>query len=176
MHSLNALFQRKEFDVADMDAICTQLAPDKLINPHRSLFGTGNYDANVLMAALDRKGVDVQWFDSRKAAELSLEPSFLSPKKQSAEFLGFVVNNGQKRMMVFNRRHWLTIKRIDGVWFNLDSKMKCPQRLEEEELLSWLVSACQNDAELMICRKRKVQKRDSQKRNSRNSRKRRVQK
>jgi len=154
-HALNALFGREEFTTADMDTICNQLAPDKLINPHKSIFRTGNYDANVLMMALHKKDVDVQWFDSRKAqSDLSLNDDFLCPKEKYAEFLGFIVNNQQKKMFVFNRRHWLTIKRIEGVWYNLDSKNEDAEPWKEEELLKWLKSACKNDAQLMICRKR----------------------
>jgi len=154
MHALNALFQYKKFTTNHMDAICNTLAPDKMINPHKSILQTGNYDANVLMMALNQEDVDVQWFDSRKAeSDLSLNDDFLCPKEKYEEFLGFIVNIQQKKMFVFNRRHWLTIKRIKGVWYNLDSKNKAPKKLEEEELLKWLKSECKNDAQLMICRK-----------------------
>lgn len=45
-----------------------RLAPDAsfLRNPHRSVFGTGNYDVNVIMAALDEKDCVAVWFDKRK--------------------------------------------------------------------------------------------------------------
>ena len=156
LHSLNALFQRKKFSNGDMDVICNQLAPDKIINPHKSILQTGNYDANVLMMALHKEGVDVQWFDSRKAAtELTLDEAFLCPKGKYSEFMGFIVNNPKKVMMVFNRRHWLTIKRVKGVWFNFDSKNAAPVRYEKKEMLNWLVAACKNDAQIMICRKLK---------------------
>merc|ERR1711879_680205 len=133
---------------------CLIHALDKLFNPHKSMFRTGNYDANVLMKALNQEDVDVQWFDSRKAeSDLSLNDDFLCPKEKYAEFLGFIVNNQQKKMFVFNRRHWLTIKRIKGVWYDFYSKNNAPKKLEEEELLKWLKSECKNDAQLMICRK-----------------------
>merc|ERR1719295_574824 len=153
MHALNALFQCKKFTNDDMDNICNLLAPDKMINPHKSILQTGNYDANVLMMALKLEDVDVQWFDSRKAeTHLKLNDEFLCPKDKYSEFLGFIVNNPHKRMIVFNRRHWLTIKRIDGVWYDLDSKNFAPKRYEEKQLLDWLVAACLNDAQIMICR------------------------
>jgi len=166
MHALNALFQREKFTTNHMDAICNTLAPDKLINPHKSIFRTGNYDANVLMMALHQEDVDVQWFDSRKAqSDLSLNEDFLCPKEKYAEFLGFIVNIQQKKMFVFNRRHWLTIKRIEGVWYNLDSKNEDAEPWKEEELLKWLKSACKNDAQLMICRKKRVQEMENLKEN-----------
>jgi len=45
--------------------ICS-LSPDSFINPHRSLLGFGNYDVNVLMAAVQMKECETIWFDKRK--------------------------------------------------------------------------------------------------------------
>ena len=165
LHALNALYQEQKFTSKDMDQICKSLAPNKMVNPHKSIFKTGNYDANVLMYALQNEGVEVQWFDSRKANdELNLnDESFLCRgNKKEYEFLGFILNNPFKKMLVFNRRHWLTIKRIDNVWFNLDSKQKKPTKYtsteEIQELQDWLItSLLYNDAQLMICREERVQ-------------------
>ena len=46
--------QEKAFSKPDLDEICLQLAPDSNSwwNPHRSPIGLGNYDINVIMAAL----------------------------------------------------------------------------------------------------------------------------
>eukprot|EP01084_Bolivina_argentea_P095234 171226_1 len=52
LHALNSLLQREEFTHKSLDNICKMLAPNKIINPHKALLGTGNYDANVLMMAL----------------------------------------------------------------------------------------------------------------------------
>eukprot|EP01083_Nonionella_stella_P222086 792824_1 len=138
LHSLNALFQEKKFTETDMDDICKLLAPNKLINPHKSIFQTGNYDANVLMMALDKQGVDVQWFDSRKAEGLRLEDTFLCPKDKYKEFKGFILNNPHKRMIVFNRRHWLTIKRIGNIWYNLDSRNNKPVKYQGKKQIKKL--------------------------------------
>lgn len=43
-----------------------RLSPDHFINPHRSLLGLGNYDVNVLMAAVQTKSCETIWFDKRK--------------------------------------------------------------------------------------------------------------
>eukprot|EP01083_Nonionella_stella_P025580 70428_1 len=161
LHSLNALYQEPKFSVKTLDNICQRLAPDKLINPHKSIFQTGNYDANVLMMALEEQGLDVQWFDSRKApSDLQLIDSFLCPKDKYCEFKGFILNLPQKKMIIFNRRHWLTIKRIDNVWYNFDSRKEQPEEYktdkEIQQLNNWLVDACvNNDAQLMICRVKK---------------------
>eukprot|EP01084_Bolivina_argentea_P078452 142353_1 len=98
MHSLNCLLQEQKFTMQSMNEICKQLAPDKLINPHKSVLNTGNYDANVLMMALNKMSIDVQWFDARKANELDLNDEiflkFLQPDNQ--RLVGFILNNPLK--------------------------------------------------------------------------------
>lgn len=42
------------------------MAPDSRLNPHRSLLGTGNYDVNVIMAALQGLGLATVWWDRRR--------------------------------------------------------------------------------------------------------------
>lgn len=37
-----------------------------IMNPHRSMLGIGNYDVNVIMAALQTKDLEAIWFDQRK--------------------------------------------------------------------------------------------------------------
>ena len=118
------------------------------------------------MMALEKEGIDVQWFDSRKASkELKLNKSFLCPKDKYSKFLGFILNNTHKRMVVFNRRHWLTIKPINNIWYNLDSRQKEPTKYQTpsqiKELQNWMINALQNDdAQLMICRIKKKKKND----------------
>ena len=36
------------------------------MNPHKSSIGLGNYDVNVITAALNSKDHDIVWFDKRK--------------------------------------------------------------------------------------------------------------
>lgn len=50
----------------ELDKICEQLSPDHWFNPHKSWLGTGNYDINVVIAALETKGCAIVWFDKRK--------------------------------------------------------------------------------------------------------------
>lgn len=51
---------------SDSDHPPTRLAPDCRLNPHRSLLGTGNYDVNVIMAALQGLGLAAVWWDRRR--------------------------------------------------------------------------------------------------------------
>lgn len=67
LHALNNLFQEYEaFSKTELDEICHSLSPNVWINPHKSLLGLGNYDINVIMAGLQRKGCEAMWFDKRK--------------------------------------------------------------------------------------------------------------
>lgn len=67
LHALNNLFQtRGFFTKVELDTICHSLSPDVWINPHKSVFGLGNYDINVIMKALQDKGYEAIWFDKRK--------------------------------------------------------------------------------------------------------------
>ncbi|MGH0161295.1 UNVERIFIED_CONTAM: hypothetical protein FKN15_040394 [Acipenser sinensis] len=42
------------------------LSPESRMNPHRSFLGTGNYDVNVIMAALQSRGLAAVWWDKRR--------------------------------------------------------------------------------------------------------------
>jgi len=66
LHVLNNLLQEKAFNKSDLDEICLQLNDSQWWNPHRSPLGLGNYDVNVMMAALQLKEYQAVWFDKRK--------------------------------------------------------------------------------------------------------------
>ena len=66
LHALNNLFQEKRYHKHELDEICYNLSPDVWINPHKSALGLGNYDINVLMAALQKKDYAAIWFDKRR--------------------------------------------------------------------------------------------------------------
>ena len=66
LHTLNNLFQdQKAFSRQELDSICYQLNPEAFINPHKNALGLGNYDVNVMMAALQLKDYEAVWFDRR---------------------------------------------------------------------------------------------------------------
>uniref|UniRef100_A0A8C6W7R4 ubiquitinyl hydrolase 1 n=1 Tax=Nannospalax galili TaxID=1026970 RepID=A0A8C6W7R4_NANGA len=66
VHALNNVLQQQLFSQEAADEICKRLAPDSRLNPHRSLLGTGNYDVNVIMAALQGLGLAAVWWDRRR--------------------------------------------------------------------------------------------------------------
>uniref|UniRef100_A0A914UUS8 ubiquitinyl hydrolase 1 n=1 Tax=Plectus sambesii TaxID=2011161 RepID=A0A914UUS8_9BILA len=137
LHVLNNLFQAHVFDKAGLDEICKNLSPDsyRFWNPHRSCLGLGNYDVNVLFAALQVKDCAAVWFDKRKS------PTCLDLNN----VIGFVLNIpsepkvGPLKIPFVKRRHWLAIREIAGGYFNLDSKLSQPELIGDAcDLLTYL--------------------------------------
>ena len=130
LHALNNLFQKMVFTKSDLNSACNSLAPDSpWLNPHRSWIGLGNYDVNVLSAALSTQDVVAKWWDRRIGIDAL----------QLAAVVGFILNvPSQPKLGPFTipipkRGHWITVREIDGTWYNLDSKLKVPQLLGDEE-------------------------------------------
>ncbi|CAH2086862.1 unnamed protein product [Euphydryas editha] len=135
LHALNNLFQtRNTFSKSELDTICSRLSPNVWINPHRSMLGLGNYDINVIMAALQKKGCEAVWFDKRKdpgCLDLSNICGFILNVPSDYK-LGFV-------MLPLRRRHWITIRQIQGNFYNLDSKLDSPQLIgRSSDLIAYL--------------------------------------
>ncbi|XP_047353189.1 josephin-1 isoform X2 [Vespa velutina] len=109
LHALNNLFQERGFRL-------------------------GNYDINVIMAALQRRGREAVWFDKRK------DPKCLCLDKIE----GFILNVPTEYKLGFvllplKRRHWIALKKIHGAFYNLDSKLDTPQLIgKDNELLIYL--------------------------------------
>ncbi|KAK7066368.1 Josephin-1 [Halocaridina rubra] len=148
LHSLNNLFQDgSAFAKSELDEICYALSPDNWFNPHKSLLGTGNYDINVIMAALTTKGCGVVWFDKRK------DPLVIALDK----VVGFILNvPSEYRLgpvqLPLRRKHWIAIRNIRGVYYNLDSKLEAPEIIgKEQELINYLREELKNkDKELFL--------------------------
>lgn len=134
LHALNNLFQERGFSKQDLDQICYSLSPDVWINPHKSFLGFGNYDINVIMAALQKRGREAVWFDKRR-----------DPKCLCLDNIeGFILNVPTEYKFGFvlfplKRRHWIALKKIHGAFYNLDSKLDSPQLIgQENDLLVYL--------------------------------------
>ncbi|XP_043846791.1 josephin-2 [Dromiciops gliroides] len=136
VHALNNVLQQRLFSQEAADEICKRLAPDSRLNPHRSLLGTGNYDVNVIMAALQGLGLAAVWWDRRRPlAQLAL------PK-----VLGFILNLPSPvslglLTLPLQRRHWVALRQVAGVYYNLDSKLREPMALGGEAELRDFLSA-----------------------------------
>ncbi|CAM8949413.1 unnamed protein product [Rhodiola kirilowii] len=148
MHALNNLFQDKDvFTKAKLNAIAESLVidvPDMVswtplsvfFKPHHNSV-TGNYDVNVLLAALEEKGKSVVWHDRRNSAVMiNMEEDTL---------MGMVINVPVRRYGgLWKGRHWVALKRIEGVWYNLDSDFRAPVEFKDggevQEFLDAVIS------------------------------------
>lgn len=135
LHALNNLFQSGcAFSKKELDEICVKLSPNALINPHRNMFGLGNYDVNVIMAALQNKGYETVWFDKRKdVGVLVIE-----------NIMGFILNTptdyhfGFVRLP-FHLKHWIAIRKVGDSYRNLDSKLESPETIGDScKLMAFL--------------------------------------
>ncbi|XP_023221441.1 josephin-1-like [Centruroides sculpturatus] len=135
LHALNNLFQNATaFSKEMLDDICHQLSPGNIVNPHKSMLGLGNYDVNVIMKALQYKHYEAIWFDKRR------DPSCIN----LSQIKGFILNIPSEMKFGFiplpiNRKHWIAVREISGIYYNLDSKLDSPVVLgNETELLTYL--------------------------------------
>ncbi|KAK3026307.1 hypothetical protein RJ639_040995 [Escallonia herrerae] len=157
LHSLNNLFQEKDtFTRASLDVTAKRLVlddPNKgtwtpfsvVFQPHHNSF-TGNYDVNVLIAALEEKGKRVIWHDRRSGiCAIDLEGA-------EDKLMGIVLNVPVKRFGgLWRSRHWVTLRRIQGVWYNLDSDFTSPYPFKDtEELKEFLDSVIQVGSEVLL--------------------------
>ena len=71
----------------ELDEICLRLNPATVLNPHKSMLGTGNYDINVIMSALNSRYVHFHIFLSRRIHDFQILPSCLARQtKKSFEY------------------------------------------------------------------------------------------
>lgn len=155
LHALNNLMQEKEsFTRAELDGISENLVltdPNKdkwtplslIFKPHHNAL-TGNYDVNVLITALETRKTNVVWHDRRKGAS--------SIDLDAGALVGLMINVPVKRLRgLWTGRHWVAIRSIDGIWFNLDSDFSSPKQFQgKEQLIEFLDSILSQGGELMI--------------------------
>ncbi|XP_045213192.2 josephin-2-like [Mercenaria mercenaria] len=129
LHVLNNLFQKKDtFTQTELDDICTSLTPSRFMNPHRSVLGLGNYDVNVITAALQTRDLCLVWFDRRKNVE----------KIDFSKVKGVILNVPSDYKIGFIKipfdfKHWYVIRELEGSFYNLDSKLDKPERLGDRQ-------------------------------------------
>lgn len=135
LHALNNLFQEEDaFTKAELDNICYSLSPNDWINPHKSLFGFGNYDINVIMAALQKKNCEAIWFDKRK------DPNCLILNNIKGFILNLPIDSRFKfGFSPMKSRHWIAIREVEGNYYNLDSKLDSPKLIGSDgEVVDYL--------------------------------------
>nr|VDD13915.1 unnamed protein product [Brassica oleracea] len=137
LHSLNNLFQDKDaFTREGLDSISEVLGTDDpcqetwtplslLLKPHHNTL-TGNYDVNVMIAALEGKGKSVEWHDKRYGA--------YSINLGADTLMGIVLNVPVTRYVgLWRSRRWVVMRKINGVWYNLDCDLTVPQPFTSED-------------------------------------------
>ncbi|XP_058245749.1 josephin-2 isoform X1 [Hemibagrus wyckioides] len=155
IHALNNVLQERVFTKEAADDICKRsLAPQCVVNPHRSVLGTGNYDVNVIMAALQSRELAAVWWDKRRSVQ-----SLCLEKVQ-----GFILNVPSRVSLgivslPLRRRHWLAVRQVNGQYYNLDSKLKSPVWIGgETELRQFLSEQLSQDvAEMLLVVQREVE-------------------
>ncbi|BHF70678.1 Josephin-1 [Sparganum proliferum] len=109
-----------------MDEICSRLTPTWFANPHRNIFGLGNFDVNVLILALQDHDYDVVWFNRQKSmTEHNLNWDLIT---------GFILNTRRKFLapIPLTSRHWIAFRGFpsaeggDILYYDLDSKLPSP--------------------------------------------------
>lgn len=130
--------QKDVFTRASLNEVAEKLVlddPDKqtwtplsfVFKPHHNKL-TGNYDINVLIAALEGRGKTVVWHDRRNGAgTIDLDGS-------DGTLMGIVINIPVTRYAgIWKSRHWVTLRKIDGVWYNLDSDFRDPYSFRDSD-------------------------------------------
>lgn len=121
LHTLNNLFQGEAFTRAGLARLADGLSARRagLLSPHHWPL-VGNYDVNVLDAALASRGKELVWARQGTAPDLAQAWALvlsLPAQGRLAAWLG--------------GRHWLGLRRLGptGAWHNLDSLLPGPQPL-----------------------------------------------
>ena len=89
----------------------------------------GNYDVNVLMAALQTKGYEAVWWDKRRDVDaIAL-----------TNVMGFIMNLPSSLCwgplkLPLKRQHWICVREVGGAYYNLDSKLKMPEWIGHREV------------------------------------------
>ncbi|XP_002525606.2 josephin-like protein [Ricinus communis] len=160
LHALNNLFQQKdEFTRPILDAIAEKLVlecPDKqnwtplsiVFKPHHNSL-TGNYDINVLISALEDKGKIVVWHDRRNGAS--------SIDLDDDNMFGIVLNVHVRRYAgLWKSRHWVALRKISGIWYNLDSDLHEPSAFQDvDEVRGFLDYVIGQGGEILLVMNKK---------------------
>ncbi|KAL2644054.1 hypothetical protein R1flu_011641 [Riccia fluitans] len=158
LHALNNLLQGENaFSRKELDGIADNLpmmiaGGDKwhplsmIFKWHRNSF-TGDYDVNVLIAALGSRGKEVIWYDRRKGM------NGWNVEEYGGRLTGIIVNVlSRKFLNMWKGRHWVALREINGQWYNLDSDLESPRVFEhgEEDLKKYLEAVFAQTGEVLI--------------------------
>lgn len=148
--------QKDAFTQAGLNAISEKLTLEDpveagwtplsiVFKPHHNAL-TGNYDINVLIAALEERGKGVVWHDRRYGA------SSIDLNAPEETLMGIVLNVPVKRIFGFwKSRHWVALRKVDGIWYNLDSDFASPEPFKDtNEVWVYLDSIIAHGGEVLL--------------------------
>ena len=124
LHAVNNMLQRPAYTARDFQSIAddfVRFGPEAGMrhfgNPHCTVLGLGNYDANIVVAALVLAGFDTEWCPNMTREELAAVADAPST-------LGFLVNES----VFLSARHWFTLRKLveHGSWALFDSNKADP--------------------------------------------------
>lgn len=144
VHAANNVLQQRAFTVDDFERIANALYTSSSSNgssngygyfrrnPHRSFWRLGDYDANVLIAALNERGYDAVFVD-RRSAERAAEQT---ERDATVGLLLNIVSNSVWNLFgaLGDGRHWLAVARrarsppSADEWVLLDSQQQQQQQ------------------------------------------------
>lgn len=133
VHAVNNLLQTRRYSKRDFDEACVALSPPPPQawwhrNPHRSVWGIGDYDVNAVTVLLQQQGFSVTWHDRRIA--------LTSETLQNLVGVLWNVDSTSTWSRIFGGgRHWIALLRNNSngsnnnkydQWINLDSDLPEP--------------------------------------------------
>ena len=149
-HAINNMLGKAAFTTSDLDDIAISIAGNLTL--HHRWPVLGNYDANVILLALQKRGLEGSFWDGRRNED-ELRKELKAPAvvgallnvKSRPRFLGGVMPIG---------RHWLALRKLQGggAWADVDSELTAPKLLHgEDALLERLRAAlAENEGHLII--------------------------
>eukprot|EP00965_Chrysotila_dentata_P255194 6212137-Pleurochrysis_carterae.AAC.1 len=149
-HALNNLLGSSVFDSSTLDGLAIKCGGYYSL-AHRWPF-VGNYDANVVLLALDQQGFEVKWHDGRNSVgSLMLDCS-------SVSVVGLLLNMRSDiyGLLPFGR-HWVACRRVcqqAETWIEHDSRVAGSVRYEAAAFLSRLKQLTEKGAVILVISKK----------------------
>ncbi|ETO17052.1 hypothetical protein RFI_20281 [Reticulomyxa filosa] len=90
-------------------------------------------------------------FLKKKKKKKKKEDNFNLETSQLGSVEGYILNVPKKKYYLFNGRHWLAIKKVNDVWWNLDSSMTKPYSFSNaDDTQKFIKDHLQQNGQLMI--------------------------
>uniref|UniRef100_A0A4W3IEU6 Josephin-1 n=1 Tax=Callorhinchus milii TaxID=7868 RepID=A0A4W3IEU6_CALMI len=134
LHALNNVFQDgRAFTRETLQEIFQRLSPNTMVTPHKkSMLGTSNY----------RVWVDLQGMQNAQWELVWKRPDVNTIALSNV--MGFIMNIPSSLCwgpvkLPLKRQHWICVREVGGIYYNLDSKLKVPEQIgSKDELRKFL--------------------------------------